>query len=220
MPIFSRFSRAGRRRAGLAALAVALSFAGGHAARRANAQAIQYLGTPIRVTFNSISFPKLNDCNWLESNCNTADLYGEVTAVSNGGSSGGRKLAGDEASCEHAWEDPFADQCYRLVHQGEVKLFQGTPLCTMPTAFYTDWGHCQQLNNSFVVYAHPGETLTVSANLWDDDQASFDDKVCVTSLKLPISQASLVSGATGSYVMGQGFNGYGSCSVTFTLHTL
>lgn len=218
MRIFTRIGR--RPLAGLAALAVVLTFAAGGAVRPANAHAAQYLGTPMQVTFDSISFPKLNDCNWLQSNCNTADLYGTVTAVSNGGSSGGRSVGDPTSSCELAWEDTTLGFCYKLVHQGDVKLFQGAPLCTMPTAFTTNWQDCRQYNNSFVVYANAGETLTVGANLWDHDYASADDKVCVVSLKLPVTQASLVHGATGSYVMGQGFNGAGSCTVSFTLQTL
>ena len=88
---------------GLALLTLALMAAGGGAAQTADAQTAP-MGN-ILVTFDSISFPKLNDCSWLESNCNTADLYGKVTAVSNGGSSGGRLLAVDYWGGESGWED-------------------------------------------------------------------------------------------------------------------
>lgn len=186
----------------------------------------------VMVTFDSIEFPKLDDCPGgpLGAFCNSADLYGMLQAKSNSGS--GTRVIGtwaNTAGCFNFWDQVLSEKigCVKMIRDGtqgpSFGIFQGpfnfaeTGLCTSTAFLECDGPHTLNNNNIFITM-RSGETLNVAATMMDDDTFTSDDVVCDVSVPLgPFSGAQLSTLNLPGLTMAQGFNGDGSCTVKFSV---
>jgi hypothetical protein len=233
---FPRIGRALRLLLALGLLALALAASGAYAAP---AKAATY-GT-IEITFDSVTFDRLNDGNLKPGQVRErADVYGVVGFLTPGAIHREERLIAtwnNAAGCSNQATPPNRDyqtwsaynyQCTKEVFQSSGSYsykFADVPMCR--TSFFalpnhvclTGYSHVKN-NHKLTMSVQAGQTLVPYVTLYDADPSSASDPVCVISLDLPITEASLAPGAAGSYVMVQGYNGYGSCTVNFRLRAL
>jgi hypothetical protein len=199
----------------------------------ADAQTLPPRKVTVMVTFESIDFPKLDDCPatsifWY---CNSAELYGTLQARSSSQplGSGVRNLAtwGNTAGCFSFWDDKTTPRldCAKTVRDntqepspwGGPFNFAQTGLCTSTAFDHCDGTHILNNNNIFLTM-RAGDTLTVGATLVDDDTLTGDDTVCDVSVPVgPFTGAQLSTLNLPGQIMARGFNGDGSCTIHFSV---
>jgi len=200
----------------LAVLALAV-MAGVGGAAKADAQTLEPRTYTIEVSFNSISFPRLDDCPVLFDRCDTADLSGEFQAKTSGGSIGTLVLSDPAFDCFAQWGELSRPGCYKHVLQGQTLSFAATPLCRVMSAFFIPCNAQYSGNNNKIrLSVRPGQTITVSVNLDDYDLVS-DDSVCEAQQQIGPYPAGLSSTYQQTISLSQAFNGDGSCNVSVTL---
>jgi hypothetical protein len=189
----------------------------------------------VMVTFDSVEFPKLDDCPQFPTGpfsfCNSADLYGTLQAKSSSQplGSGVRNLAtwGNTAGCFGFWNDNLSQEiaCAKTVRDdtGELSPWGGpfnlseTGLCPSTSFDHCDGPHTLN-NNSILVTMKAGDTLTVGATLVDDDTLTGDDTVCDVSVPVgPFTGAQLSTLNLPGQIMARGFDGDGSCTIHFSV---
>jgi hypothetical protein len=233
---FPQLGRAPRLLLALGVLAVVVA-AGG--AKATPAKAATY--GVIEITFDNVSFERLNDGNLKPGQVRErADVYGVIGFLTPGpGIHREERLIGtwnNTAGCNNQAAPPNRTyltwsangiQCTKEVFQSSsfVYGFADVPMCrtdpfALPNHVCLPLYTYVRNNNTLTMSVQAGQTLVPYVTLYDADPSSSSDPVCVISLNLPITEASLVPGAAGNYVMAQGYNGYGSCTVRFRLRTL
>jgi hypothetical protein len=187
------------------------------------------------ITFDSITFDRLDDGIQAPGLTDArADVYG-VFGIRVKENSGRRKELGiatwnNAAGCSNAtpygpWHlyqtwSAMDSKCTKEVFEGTAYGFGDAPLCTTDIASHACVSGYGYGNNKLRMVMTSGETLIPYVRLYDYDSASGNDLICAVELPIPFSDASFVHGATGYYGMAKGFNGYGSCTVSFHLRTL
>jgi len=207
----------------LAVLALAV-VAGGATVGTADAQ------TPtsytIQLSFRTVTFPAVEDCEFFGFDCDGMSVYGTIngrTTSTGVAAQGARNLAtwGNTARCGAYWNwdsyyDRGREQCVKEVDEGGQYLFERTPLCASHTHLYCT-GNYQVNNNKISLTVKPGEQIRAGINLKNEDNAD----VCNTTKWVgPFTEAQLQTLSMNGIGMGMAFNGHASCTVVFNLQRI
>jgi len=206
----------------LVVLALAV-MAGVGGAAEADAQVLKPRTYTIEVSFDSISFPRLDDCPILFSRCDTADLNGAFTASTTDRNSFGWVEASrqDSINCIQAWTATAPQACLRHVTQGQTVSLASVALACFQST--TPGFPCNATyganNNKIRLTVRPGDFITLDVFLQDVDGLTFEDDVCVTQRQVgPFPTRSQISTSfVQTVTLSQAFNGDGSCNVSATL---
>lgn len=170
---------------GLAVLGLTLA-AGGASAKQASAGPT----TPytMEVSWNRVKWSEIDDGF---ANLDF-ELYGTLHATNLNNGSGGVRMIGDTGNpgrCSSGTWDG-SGPCTKEVGTGLSYYFKDTPL-SASTATGQGGINYAYNNNKVYVTMRPGDTLRLSARLYDYDATSGNDNACVGTINLTLSEAQL-----------------------------
>src|SRR5215213_337593 len=151
----------------LAVLALAALAGGG--VHRAEAQTPTPQQYTVELSFDTITFPVINDCEFILHGCSNADVYGTIngrTTSTGVGAQGARNLGTweNKANCNstvaYGWASFGSGElpCAKFVEQGKTYNFADAPLCTSYTHLLCT-GPYQRNNNKIRLTVKPGEQI-------------------------------------------------------------
>jgi len=204
----------------LAALALAFVAAGG-GATPADAQTLEPRYYTIELSFDTIMFPAIDDCEWGIDFCNWAELYGTLngrTTNAGVGENGARNIGtwGNTAGCRANWAGSQGS-CLAEATTSYAYSFAERLMCASYTHTLCT-GNYLKNNNKIRLTVKPGEQIRAGIHLYDYDKLSGDDDACaVTRWVGPFTATELSTLNKTGLGMGMAFNGSASCTVTFSL---
>jgi hypothetical protein len=189
----------------------------------------------VPIYFNTVYFGHIDDgYDPVFGVDDNAEVYGTFEAITSAGaaSAGGwpfrnfGKWGKDPSGCPGdgvGWNDAAHPTCLKSTNPWTTYYPKYLPLCMSSTRDTCSTGYGTS-TNSISVTLYAGQTLTVSALMYDYDWGSADDIICKTSATFgPYTEAQLAAGqefidinVKGSSGISMADNGNGACKVTFT----
>ncbi|MEU6058296.1 hypothetical protein [Streptomyces sp. NPDC047097] len=181
----------------------------------------------IEVTFESIAFPRLDDCDLYS--CPWAEMYGSLYGQTvKGGqtlSSTVRNIGQWGNDCQNTgWQDNKRPTCPVWVKEdgqgaGGTYKFADRLMCTAQS-YKACTGAYRKANHRAVLSVNPGESIKVAVHAKDLDTGSSDDDICFASKTIGSLDAVKLASLDVHDEFGQGFNGDGACRLRFHLKTV
>ena len=174
----------------------------------------------IELSFDTLSFPALGDCDYTGTFCNWSQVYASLSGNTTSGQDGQRirnlGFWGNPMGCNKGWTWDGAGSCARDVFVNQTNYFANTEMCASSTKLTCE-GAFVKNNNKIRLTVKPGEQITAFIHVKDYDSLNDDDLVCMTAKVLGPFTAAQLATLNQSFSMATSFNGDGACTVGFSL---